>query len=151
VEEAGSGVAPADCTMSGGLAPGHRWSEAGKRVVVLRMLRGEPVEALSRELGGRDIPTGAVARQGAFRHRLGAQRAGGRSGPGGTGCGVEAYRGTHDAKRAFVAAGEEAWPFGQVGIVQMSQTVSASSEAVYGVERVCIVWEQGSFHFLRPT
>lgn len=35
----------------GGLAPGQRWSAARKREVVLRMLRGEPIEALSRELG----------------------------------------------------------------------------------------------------
>ena len=36
---------------TGGLAPGQRWSAARKREVVLRMLRGESVEALSRELG----------------------------------------------------------------------------------------------------
>jgi hypothetical protein len=32
-------------------APGQRWSAARKREVVLRMLRGEPLDALSRELG----------------------------------------------------------------------------------------------------
>ena len=36
---------------AGGLAPGQRWSAARKREVVLRLLRGEPIEALSRELG----------------------------------------------------------------------------------------------------
>ena len=35
----------------GPLAPGQRWSVARKREVVLRLLRGESVEALSRELG----------------------------------------------------------------------------------------------------
>jgi hypothetical protein len=35
----------------GPLAPGQRWSIARKREVMLRILRGEPVEALSRELG----------------------------------------------------------------------------------------------------
>lgn len=35
----------------GGLAPGQRWSVARKREVVLRLLRGESVELLSRELG----------------------------------------------------------------------------------------------------
>ena len=34
-----------------GLAPGQRWSVARKREVVLRLLRGESVEGLSRELG----------------------------------------------------------------------------------------------------
>ena len=33
------------------LAPGQRWSVARKREVVLRLLRGESVELLSRELG----------------------------------------------------------------------------------------------------
>jgi transposase len=36
---------------AGGLGPGKRWSPARKREVVLRLLRGEPIKALSRELG----------------------------------------------------------------------------------------------------
>ena len=35
----------------GPLAPGQRWSLTRKREVALRLLRGEPVEMLSRELG----------------------------------------------------------------------------------------------------
>jgi transposase len=35
----------------GPLAPGQRWSVARKRAVVLRLLRGESAELLSRELG----------------------------------------------------------------------------------------------------
>ncbi len=35
----------------GGLAPGQRWSAGRKREVVLRILRGESLDALSRELG----------------------------------------------------------------------------------------------------
>jgi len=35
----------------GPLGPGQRWSVARKRKVTLRLLRGEPLEALSRELG----------------------------------------------------------------------------------------------------
>ena len=38
-------------TKPGPLAPGQRWSVARKREVVLRLLRGESVELLSRELG----------------------------------------------------------------------------------------------------
>ena len=37
--------------VAGPLAPGQRWSVARKREVILRLLRGESVEALSRELG----------------------------------------------------------------------------------------------------
>lgn len=35
----------------GPLGPGQRWSVARKREVVLRMLKGESLDALSRELG----------------------------------------------------------------------------------------------------
>ena len=35
----------------GPLAPGQRWSAGRKREVVLRLMRGEPAELLSRELG----------------------------------------------------------------------------------------------------
>ena len=40
-----TGVAPAGGATRGGLAPGQRWSVARKREVVLRLLRGESVEA----------------------------------------------------------------------------------------------------------
>jgi hypothetical protein len=43
-----TGVAPASGVTTGGLAPGQRWSVARKRDVVLRLLRGESVEAISR-------------------------------------------------------------------------------------------------------
>ena len=36
---------------AGSLAPGPRWSASRKRDVVLRLLRGESLEALSREVG----------------------------------------------------------------------------------------------------
>jgi len=35
----------------GGLLPGQRWSAGRKREVVLRLLRGESLDALSREVG----------------------------------------------------------------------------------------------------
>lgn len=40
-----------DVTVTGPLAEGQRWSVARKREVTLRLLRGESVDALSRELG----------------------------------------------------------------------------------------------------
>ncbi len=46
-----TGVAPASGAATGPLAPGQRWSVARKREVVLRLLRGESVDALSREVG----------------------------------------------------------------------------------------------------
>jgi hypothetical protein len=44
-------VTPALADPAGALGPGQRWSVGRTRDVVLRLLRGEPVEALSRELG----------------------------------------------------------------------------------------------------
>ena len=38
-------------TGAGPLAPGQRWSLARKHEVVLRLLRGKPVEAVSRQFG----------------------------------------------------------------------------------------------------
>lgn len=45
-----TGAAPGRAAV-GPLAPGERWSRARKREAVLRLLRGESSEALSRELG----------------------------------------------------------------------------------------------------
>ena len=47
----GARRATGESAGSGGLAPGQRWSAGRKREVVLRILRGEPLDALSRELG----------------------------------------------------------------------------------------------------
>src|SRR3712207_5062371 len=46
-----SGLAQGSAARLGPLAPGQRWSTARKREVVLRLLRGESAELLSRELG----------------------------------------------------------------------------------------------------
>jgi len=55
VEAEGARRATADSTgdarAAGPLEPGQRWSVNRKREVVLRLLRGESVDALSRELG----------------------------------------------------------------------------------------------------
>ena len=54
---AGSGVgatgvgADGAAVGAGGLAPGQRWSASRKRDVVLRLLRGESLDAVSREVG----------------------------------------------------------------------------------------------------
>ena len=43
--------ADAAAAGAGGLAPGQRWSASRKRDVVLRLLRGESLDAVSREVG----------------------------------------------------------------------------------------------------
>ncbi len=47
---ASHGGTPPAATRPGPLAPGQRWSAGRKREVVLRLLRGESAELLSREL-----------------------------------------------------------------------------------------------------
>lgn len=49
-DELAGAVAGSDRGM-GPLGPGQRWTEARKREVVLRLLRGESLDALSREVG----------------------------------------------------------------------------------------------------
>ncbi len=53
IDDRGSGATSGTplAAVAGPLAPGQRWSAARKREVTLRLLRGESVEALSRELG----------------------------------------------------------------------------------------------------
>ena len=46
-----TGVEPTTCSQSGALKSNQRWSARRKGEVVLRLLRGESVQALSRELG----------------------------------------------------------------------------------------------------
>ncbi|MCG2796700.1 MAG: IS3 family transposase [Actinomycetia bacterium] len=47
-----SGATPIDSGLHSGTLPANgRWSNRRKQQVVLRMLRGEPLDALSRELG----------------------------------------------------------------------------------------------------
>ena len=44
------------------LGPGHNcWSRSRKRAVALRLLRGESVDAVSRELGRAHLPPGDLA------------------------------------------------------------------------------------------
>lgn len=51
-KQSANGVASGEeATVTGPLEPGQRWSGERKMGVVLRLLRGEPMEALSRELG----------------------------------------------------------------------------------------------------
>ena len=50
-ERSSSMFSMAQGAPEGPLGPGQRWSAGRKREVVLRLLRAEPVELLSRELG----------------------------------------------------------------------------------------------------
>ncbi len=47
----GVGADPAAVGANGALAPGQRWSASRKRDVVVRLLRGESLDTVSREVG----------------------------------------------------------------------------------------------------
>ena len=51
IEGRGTGRGTGAAAGAGSLAPGQRWSASRKRDVVLRLLRGASLEALSREAG----------------------------------------------------------------------------------------------------
>jgi hypothetical protein len=55
-------LSPGQSVPAGGLAPGQRWSVGRKREVVLRLLRGEASESLSRDWGCRCTGWSAGAR-----------------------------------------------------------------------------------------
>ena len=61
---------------SGALAPGQRWSASRKRDVVLRLLRGESLDAVSREVGVEVLSPGGMEGPCAGRSRAGSEGAG---------------------------------------------------------------------------
>ena len=130
---------------AGSLAPGQRWSASRKRDVVLRLLRGESLEALSREAGVE------IYRLDAWRERAmgwprtrlkGSSR---RASGGGARRGEASHRGTVDGDRAAPRAGPgrgAAPPFGDAEVATMSATTSAATGRCFGIQRVCQVWER---------
>ena len=138
---------------AGALAPGQRWSASRKRDVVLRLLRGESLDAVSREVGvelyrleawkeralaGLELglkdqagePAGA-ALDTAKRH------IGGAVDGGGTAAGARPCRGAPP-------------PFADAEVATMSATTSATTGRRYGIQRVCQAWERSrSTHYAR--
>jgi putative transposase len=115
-------------TVTGALAEGQRWSAGRKREVVLRMLRGESVDALSRELNVE------IYRLEQWRETP--------SDPSRTQPGHAPDRRADHGKRASLGTSEEARPFNQAEVVEMSQTISPGADKPYGIHRVCRIWEQ---------
>ena len=130
---------------AGALAPGQRWSASRKRDVVLRLLRGESLEALSREAGVE------IYRLEAWRERAMA----------GLELGLKDRHGEpvaevlDAAKRHIGELSMEielppragpgrgaAPPFGDAEVATMSETTSAATGRCFGIQRVCQVWER---------
>ena len=130
---------------AGSLAPGQRWSARRKRDVVLRLLRGESLEALSREAGVE------IYRLDAWRERAMA----------GLELGLKDRHGEPVAEvldaakrhigelsmeiellRERARAAGAAPPFGDAEVATMSATTSAATGRCFGIQRVCQVWER---------
>ena len=120
-----------------------RCSTRCKRATVLRLLRGEDLESVSRELG----ITAARASQwrdrfvaaGQARLEEPSDRGGGRRPPAAAG----QDRRTPDGDRVAVCEGRPAGgrpPFGPPEVDAMSGAQSISTRRAYGVQRVCRVW-----------
>ena len=151
-------VAPPPGTRSGRrpgpLAPGQRWSLARKHEVVLRLLRGEPAELLSRELG---LPVSKLERW-RQKARL-ASRARSRSArpiPPATNSPRPCSGSASSAWRSSCCArgwgGPAAlWPGGGRG--DGCQPISPATGRHYGVARVCQVWDvpRSSFYAARQA
>ena len=119
------------------LAPGQRWRLARKRDVVLRMMQGEPVEGLSRQLG---LP---VYQLEAWRQRaLAAIDVGLRErddDPKEHEL-AEAHRRVEHGERVVAGAAGETRPFGAAEVALMAAATSPSTGQAYGVKRVCTTW-----------
>ena len=120
-----------------------RCSARRKRATVLRLLRGEDLESVSRELGHHGGAGLAVARQvfggGPGRREEPRDRGGGRRPPSAAG----QDRRTPDGDRVAVCEGRPAGgrpPFGPPEVDAMSGAQSISTRRAYGVQRVCRVW-----------
>ena len=116
------------------LGPGQRWSVGRRRTVALRLLRGEPVDAVSRELG---VPIFRLEpwREAALRTKEGTP------GAGRAGRRPEAHRGAHHGKRALAREVRSPGPFGPAEVETMSASTSPTTGRRYGVQRVCAAWD----------
>ena len=150
---------PADgaAAGAGSLAPGQRWSASRKRDVVLRLLCGESLEALSREVGVEiyrldawraramaGLEFGLKARHGepvaevldAAKRHIGELIDGDRAAPrAGPGRGAAPPFGDAEVARPSVAAPDERDDLTQVA-------TAAATGRCFGIQRVCQVWER---------
>ena len=135
---------PADgaAAGAGSLAPGQRWSASRKRDVVLRLLRGESLEALSREVGVEIYRLDAWRARAMAGLELGLKA---RHGEPVAEVLDAAHRGAVDGDRAAPRAGPgrgAAPPFGDAEVATMSATTSTATGRCFGIQRVCQVWER---------
>ena len=138
---------------AGALAPRQRWSASRKRDVVLRLLRGESLDAVSREVGVELYRLEAWKERALAGSRAWAEGSGWRTGGRGAGHGQASHWGAVDG--GGTAAGARPCrgappPFADAEVATMSATTSATTGRRYGIQRVCQAWERSrSTHYAR--
>jgi transposase len=135
---------------TGALAPGQRWSVARERDVVMRLLRGEPLDQVSREVSVE------IARLERWKERALAAMDEGLRERGDS----PVERELEEAKarigdalhgeRAAQEARGEGQAFSQAEVAQVSGETSASTGKLYGIERVCRVGGLARATFYAP-
>ena len=128
-----------------GRSRGGRFSVGRKSEAVRRLLRGEDLESVSRELGVTAARVSAVARSVSGRGPGGAEEP--RDGCPGRGQPSAAGqdRRAADGERAPVREGGSTGgglPFGPEEVDAMRGAHSISTRRAYGVQRICRVWER---------
>ena len=140
---AAAGARRATEAAAGARPVGGRFSARRKRETVLRLLRGEDLESVSRELGI------TAARASLWRESVSGRGPGGakESRDGGPGRGQSSAAGQDrraaDGERAALRESGPTGgrrPFGPAEVDAMSGAHSISTRRAYGVQRVCRVW-----------
>jgi len=134
-----TGAAPG--AADGPLGPGQRWSRSRKRAVALRLLRGESVDAVSRELGvpifrlegWREAALAGI--DAALTSRKDAHASAELD------AALKPRWRAHDGERAVAREVPSQGPFGPPEVEAMSAATSPSTGRRYGVKRVCDAWD----------
>src|SRR5215831_3306339 len=136
-------AAAAAAGADGSREPG-RFSARRKTETILRLLRGESLDTLARELGVTAATLGAVAGSVLRRRASGAEeptrRRMGRRDPAAPSQGRRDHDEQRVAARAVPPVGGQP-AFTAAEAERMSQTCSPSTLRRYGLARVCRVWE----------
>ena len=146
-----STFSPGQALPAGPLGLGQRWTVARKREVVLRLLRGEPVQLLSRQLGveifrleqWREKAIGGI--DASLKQRKGDP--------------VQAELDSAMKRigeltmqvELLEAKTEDLRPFGAAEVAAMSAATSPGTGLAYGLRRVCAAWGMARSSFYAMT
>ena len=146
-----STFSPGQVSPAGPLGLGQRWTVTRKREVALRLLRGEPVELLSRQLGVEIFRLEQWREKAIAGIDASLKERKGESGEGGTGHRHEADRGVDHAGGTAGGQDGDVRPFGAAEVAAMSAATSPGTGLAYGLQRVCAAWgfARSSFYAMK--